>query len=701
MKHTPLLASALAVAFAALFPAMTNAKPNENSSAPPLTPLSSSRPPAVPLVTHDPYFSVWSFSNHLTDDWPRHWTGKTSALCGMIRIDGKTFRWCGGASRLGDKDIPALQQKSLVVHPTRTIYTFAGEGIELTAIFLSPILADDLEMVSRPVTYLTLSTKATDGKTHDVALYADVTGEWVVNTTDQPVIWSRLRRGGADVLRLGSAEQKILNSVGDDRRVDWGYLYLTANGANSALGSDADCRGGFAASGKLPDSDDLNMPRPANDRWPVAAVSYPNLKVGASPVSHVITLAYDDVFALEYFHRPIRAYWRRAGADAGDLLTSAAKDYPALATKCEKFDAALEKELIAVGGENYATLCVLAYRQALSAHKLATDADGTLLFMSKENFSNGCIATVDVTYPSAPLFLALNPALLKGMLTPILDYAGSPRWRFPFAPHDLGTYPKANGQVYGGGERDERDQMPVEECGNMLILVAALEKAENNLDYAKKYWPTLTKWAAYLKEKGLDPENQLCTDDFAGHLAHNANLSLKAIVAIGAYAQLCEKIGHAADAQTYRAAAEGMAKQWETLARDGDHYKLAFDRPGTWSQKYNLVWDDLLGLNLFPKSIAQTEIAYYKTKQNRFGLPLDNRKDYTKLDWIVWTATLTENRADFDALIAPLAKWLNETPSRVPLTDWYDTKTGSQIGFQARSVVGGLYLPLLKARWKK
>ena len=383
------------------------------------------------------------------------------------------------------------------------------------------------------------------------------------------------------------------------------------------------------------------------------------------------------------------------------MLNSAVKDYASLSARAEKFDTALEKELVAVGGEDYASLCILAYRQALSAHKLATDADGTLLFLSKENFSNGCIGTVDVTYPSAPLFLALNPALLKGMLTPILDYAGSPRWRFPFAPHDLGTYPKANGQVYGGGERDERDQMPVEECGNMLILVTALAKAENSIDYANHNWATLTKWAAYLKEKGLDPENQLCTDDFAGHLAHNANLSLKAIVAIGAYAQLCEKTGRTADAKTYRTAAQGMAKQWETMAKDGDHYKLAFDRPGTWSQKYNLVWDDLLGLNLFPKSIARTEIAFYKKMQNKYGLPLDNRKDYTKLDWIIWTATMTENRTDFDAFVAPLAVWLNETPSRVPLTDWYDTKNGTQIGFQARSVVGGLYLPLLKARWKK
>ena len=653
------------------------------------------RPPAVPLVTHDPYFSAWSVSDELTETEVRHWTGTNYGLCGLVRIDGQTFRCIG----TNPSDVPAMAQTGLEVTATRTTYAFEAVGVHLSLTFLSPLLPHDLDILARPVTYLTWEARATDGGTHEVAVYLHVQGEWVVNTASQAVVSARYHQPGMDVVRMGSVKQPILETAGDNLRIDWGYVYLAVpqeTGAVTALIEADPGRQAFAETGTLPDADLIAAPRPAHDGWPVLACALMLGAVSATPVSRHVLLAYDDVFSIEYFYRKIRPYWRRDGWGIAELLQAAARDYPALTIRCADFDAEIAQDLLQVGGEKFAALCALAFRQCIAAHKLAVDFDGTALFLSKENFSNGCIATVDVTYPSAPFFLLFNPDLLRAMLTPILDYANTSHWRFPFAPHDLGTYPLCNGQVYGGGERSEVDQMPVEECGNMLILVAALTQVDGDTQYAEKYWPLLAQWADYLREKGLDPENQLCTDDFAGHLAHNVNLSLKAIMGLGSFAGLCEKTGRAEEAAAYRRTAQTMADEWVQMASDGDHYRLAFDKPGTWSQKYNLVWDTLLGLHLFSPEVARKEVAYYKTKQNVYGLPLDSRSDYTKLDWIVWTATLAEDPADFAALTEPLYTWADETPARVPLTDWYWTTDGKKAGFQARSVVGGLYIPLLK-----
>jgi hypothetical protein len=362
-------------------------------------------------------------------------------------------------------------------------------------------------------------------------------------------------------------------------------------------------------------------------------------------------------------------------------------------------------DLRRLGGESYASLAALAYRESLAAQNLSADYDGTPLFFPKENSSNGCVSTVDVIYPGSPILLLFNPTLLKGAMTPVLTYSGTYHWPFRWAPHDLGTYPHANGYDYPPNVdlNSVEDHMPVEESANMILLAAAITRVEGNADYAAKYWSLFTKWAEYLKEKGLDSERQYVTDDFTGPLAHNANLSLKAISALGAYARLCETLGKRDEAAAYRKVAQQYAHEWMRMAADGEHYRLAFDQPGTRSQKYNLIWDKLLGLDLFPPEVARREVAFYKTKQNAYGLPLDVRALYTKLDWLFWTATLADNRADFEALISPAYKFVCETPDRLPLTDFYDTDTGKHRDLRARSVVGGILIMMLadEPTWKK
>lgn len=588
-------------------------------------------------------------------------------------------------------------QKSVNVMPTQTYYTFECGGVSLDLIFTAPLLLDDLDALSSPFNYITYQVRSIDGKDHDVQIYLEATPHWAVNTIDQEVTFERTEDNRFIYLKTGTVEQPVLARTGDDVRIDWGYFYLAIPrkpGVSATIDEYYAAKKAFMQTGRLR-TDSMSASGDMRQQMTVLAYTDPIGKVSGETVSGHLMIGYDDLYSIQYFQDNRMPYWKHDGkVDIFQAFANGESSYADMMRRCASFDSSLMSETTAAGGKKYAELCALAYRQSISAHKLVTDKDGNLLFLSKENFSNGSIGTVDITYPSSPLYLFYNTDLVKGMMNPIFHYSESGRWTKPFPSHDVGTYPVANGQTYGG-------DMPVEESGNMLVLATAIATMDGNADYAAKHWDVLTTWANYLLKEGLDPENQLCTDDFAGHFAHNTNLSIKAIMGVAGYGKLAGMLGKADIAKQYTDAARDMAAQWMKMANDGDHYRLTFDKPGTWSQKYNLVWDRLLDLNVFPEEVAATEMAYYKNKQNRYGLPLDNREDYTKSDWILWSACLTGSAEDFTTLMVPVWNYANETTSRVPLSDWHFTSDGTQRGFQARSVVGGYFMKMLEKKLGK
>lgn len=799
--------------------------------------------PAYPLVTVDPYFNAWSYTDNLYDEQPRHWTDKEFPLLGALRVDGEVYRFMGttrlplrtllptareekwearytfskpvgeewkspifndndwliGDAAFGTPNEPHLstlwqtediwvrrtfnldenvsnkniylqyshddifelyingikvvetgyswnynvleelsdevkatlmkgeniitvhchnrtggayvdfglyereegkvsfhrtaEQRSVSLLPTQTIYTFDCGPVELDVIFTTPLLLDDLTLVSRPVSYVSYQVKSKDGTSHDVQVYFEATPQWAVHDDSQEVGFEKIEKEGRTFLKTGTVEQPMLQKSGDAVRIDWGYFYLTGtvnDDATLTFGNYWDIKEAFQTEGHIPATIPAELSVNMMEEMTLLAYSRDLGEVGSDIKTGFIMLGYDDIYSVQYFENNLKGYWTKDGTvDIFQAFKNAETDYVSIMDRCDDFNRSMMADAERVGGKKYAELAALVYRQAIAAHKLVKDEDGTLLFLSKENNSNGSIGTVDITYPSSPLFLIYNPDLVKGMMNPIFYYSESGRWTKPFPAHDIGTYPLGNGQTYG-------EDMPVEEAGNMLILAAAIAEMEGNADYADQHWNILTTWADYLVEEGLDPDDQLCTDDFAGHLAHNANLSIKAIMGVASYGKVALMLGKSDVGQKYLGIAGEMAVEWEKMARDGDHYKLTFDKPGTWSQKYNMIWDRLLGFNVFNPEIALKEMAYYLTLQNEYGLPLDSRATYTKSDWVMWTAVLTGERSDFDALIAPLYKYADETSSRVPISDWHDTVTAERQNFKARSVVGGYFMKMLE-----
>ena len=644
------------------------------------------RPPSVPLITIDPFFSVWSPADRLTARDTTHWTGHANLMVGVATIDGVKYRFMGRGPE------PAMEQAALKIEACSTEYVFTAGGVQLVVNFTNPRLLGDLELMTRPVVYLGLFAESLDGRDHDVSASISFSEQFCMNEAgDAPVTVRKYKTAGLGAIRLENAKPRILERDGDDHRIEWGALVLASDAATFAKTTRK------KVSFQVKSVNDHRAPEEKEaDLTFVTATCRPDAE------GVLILVAYDDLGqSLRVWGDPCASVWNKDGKTIDEALAEAWKDYADVADRCAHFSAHLYADAVRAGGEKYAEILLLAYRQAIAAHKLVIDKHGELLFVSKECFSNGCAATVDVSYPSIPLFLLYNPELVKALMRPIYRFARSKDWPFDFAPHDVGRYPTVDFQRYScvweTREQLLKNQMPVEECGNMLVMEAAAAIASDDASFAESHLDLLRQWVKYLIDNGADPGNQLCTDDFAGHLAHNCNLALKAIMGIASLAIILEMLGQKREAAGYAKKAKTLAQDWlRRAANDDGTCRLAFDQPGTTSMKYNIVWDKLFGTELMPASFFAGETAGALRRQLPYGLPLDSRKTYTKSDWLVWTATLAADKADFEKLVAPLWEAYHRSPSRVPLTDWYWTDTSEQRGFQARSVQGGLFMKLLE-----
>lgn len=666
--------------------------------------------PAYPLFVKDPYFSFWSNGEELNGSDVMFWTGVKKTVVGVLTVDGEELVFLGNVE--GAKKI---LQTDIAVTAYTTDYKFENEKVVLSVRFVSPLPLDDKKLLSCPVCYMQYeivkkqecNVKISLAFNGDVCYNVDgiacgetrgevhaISGELLYKTdrpADKKLRGKTFKLHGFETVWMGLKRQTPLSHAYDKCQADWGYWYLA--GEKGYVGE------------KPYESVTI---KGDNNLW---------IKAENESLSGNILVGFDDVVSIAYFGEWLQGYYFDGGKTIMDALGETWNNIPAIDKKLAYEDEKLRMAAKAYG-EEYINVLYASLRQSIAAHKLVQNKKGELLWLSKECWSNGCIGTVDVSYPSMPLYLLADTEYVKGMMYPIFTFARMPVWEYDFAPHDVGTYPICGGQAYGlKWDKDLDDtfaqthpdsykypvgtdeylyhlQMPVEECANMLIMAYACYCRDHDESLIRENYDLLKKWVQYLLKYGLKPENQLCTDDFAGHLANNVNLAIKATVGIACFAKMNEFMGK--DGESFRKIAEDYAAQIEELGEKYGHLPLTWDTDGgTFSLKYNLAFDKALGLNVFKKETLEREVDYYLANANEYGTPLDTRKEYTKSDWLTWAAYLTDDVEKRKAFMATLDHFLKNAPDRLAFCDWYETKTGEHHEFTNRSVQGGCFMLLL------
>ncbi|KAF8897656.1 DUF1793-domain-containing protein [Infundibulicybe gibba] len=636
-------------------------------------------PASIPLAVRTPYLSAWlpqGAGAALNDVWPTFWTGQIVGWAGFVKVDGKPFSFLGAPNVPGVTFTKATQKSSQFTS-TQSIFVLSAGPVDLTVRFLSPVEPTDLVKQSTPFAYLAVSAVSTDGASHSVQVYTDISAEWVSGDNNLVVNWSTTT-GSILTHQVQLATQSVFSEINDHTQYGSAY-YSTSNtvGATFQTGADVTLRAQFVNNGVLLNTQDTNF-RAISNNWPVFGLAHNLGNVGTSATAPV-------VFSIGHIRDPAIKYiiaggatqsrslyfWSQFSTPAA-LISSFLGDFSGALSRAQAFDTKVNTDANKISAD-YASIVALSIRQALGATKSPSPRTN--------------VNTVDVIFPAWPVLLYTNPKLGRFLLEGLFRYQASGQYPNKWSVHDLGSsYPQALGHNDG---RDEA--MPVEESGNMIIMALSYAQKTGDNTHLSQYSALLDQWTQFLITDSLIPANQISTDDFAGSLANQTNLAIKGIVGIKAMSQIASILGDTAKSANYSSIAANYVSRWQTFATSttGPHLTLSYGNPASWGLSYNLFADKLLKLNLFPASIYTMQTAWYKTVTQPFGVPLDTRHTYTKSDWEIWTAGIMTDTATRDIFISAVKRWASDGVSSQPLGDWYETTNGSPEGFRARPVVGG------------
>lgn len=669
------------------------------------------RPPVLPLAVRNPYLSLWY--NARTEpwkNWPMFWTGEEIGLSVIARSPSKSKVY-PLVGRTSDSLLPVAAGSGynysepvfngfqFDAHSTTLSYSL-GTTTQVKLYFSSPITGDSIMRQGLPASYLEVKVSGSE----DLEVYVDVNGMWLTHDTNATIQWDRQNSSTLQSWSISRQTQLLFTENSD--RAEWGTLYFTAPAEDDvsyqSAGSES-LRKWFAANGTLQNTSS-NSFRSSTDNEPVFAYSklfsLSSGKAGSDSVLFTLAFSQDPIvqFAGKDGYLARRPLWTQYFNSAAEMISFHYEDYATVSAIASVFSKKLAAEAAALVSSTYADIVALSARQTLGGTYFSGTPTDPILNL-KEISSDGNFQTVDVMFPALPFFLYLNASWVSYLLEPLLENQLAGLYPNKYSMHDLGShFPNATGHPDG---KDE--QMPLEECGNMLVMALAYSQSLNSTTAAQNWinkdgrYVLWKQWTQFLVDESLVPANQLSTDDFAGRLENQTNLAVKGIIGIRAMAELSAFMGEDQDAKQYRLIADSYMPQWKeyALSRDGTHTKLAYNWQGSWGSLYNAYADSLLCFHVaeppfLPHDIYTKQSKWYDLVHQRYGLPLDSRHIYTKSDWELWTAAIS-SEGTRATIVEAMGSWVNETTTDRPFTDLYDSNTGGWpgINFMARPVVGG------------
>ncbi|KAJ6125755.1 hypothetical protein N7523_003375 [Penicillium sp. IBT 18751x] len=645
-----------------------------------------SQPPSYPLAVRNPYLSAWMPSDRvhlLPSSEPQFWAGQELGWSVIVRVDRKAYSLMGVPDLESTNIIPATVRRAEFTS-THSLFDLTAGGIAFTLDFFSPVSPSNYLRHSIPFSYLTVHIEGAHGV--DIQVYSDIDGRWTGR--EERSVHSFEERNGLVVHYLSVADAEKYAEAND--MALWGEAILASRQSNSStlstlVGDPRTVRGQFAQDGNLSGQESTwshrNIVAVAHDLGSVTGGAAVNFAVG-----------YERKEAINYLGEAYTGYYRAYHPTTHEALNFFLDDYGDAVVESLELDYEMVTFATAVAGPKYADIVALSTRQAyggmdLTIPNVSLDTGDVLAFI-KELSSDGNVNTIDVIMPAFPIYWVMNPDWIRLLLEPIMRYTDAGRWHLPYTIHDLGShYPHAIGH-----DDQQAEPMPIEECGNLLILALAYAQATGDTDWTNQYMGIFQQYADYLVDNGVDIANQLSSNDAAGPLPNETNLAIKAAVGIKAFGEL-------SDYRRYSEIGEERADLffYGGLGTDEEHTHFVLqypDFPQSWKTPYNLFPDVLLGLKTFSDEAYQMGSDFFSSVRGEFGVALDSRQDWAKSDWNMWLAG-TFDTTTRDEFVDDLWAFMTNGKHNWPFSDRYVSTSkhgndpGTPVLCRARPTVGG------------